>query len=366
MSRFASRTWVILSLVALVFVATWLVAAAGSIYQAYQTAPIKLGTSGGNVNDKGGGYCCSGTLGALVAKGGAQYILSNNHVLARSDAASNGENISQPGMVDTGCSITRSAIVASLSQAARLGSNVDAAIAQVKAGMVDPSGAILTVGVPASTLATPAINMSVAKAGRTTGFTCAAIASTNTNVNVQYETACAGGTTFIVSYTNQVLINNSRFSAGGDSGSLIVNSATAQPAALLFAGSSNTTIANPIQAVAQALGVTFVGGSTHSVNCGGGKPPKKTISPAKVEHATYVKERHADDLMRDDAIMAVGVGSSDEDESEPAIVVVVEQGRAHTAIPAFLDGVRTKVILTDKIRAYGWNEPAGSCARPLM
>lgn len=363
MSRIASRTWVILSLVTLLFLATWLVAAASSIYQAYQTPPIKLGTSGGNVNDRSTQYCCSGTLGALVTKGGAQYILSNNHVLARSDQANPGEDISQPGMVDTGCSITKSAIVADFTSAPKLGGNVDAAIAAVRSGMVDSSGTILTVGVPANSMATPAINMGVAKAGRTTGFTCANIAATNTSVTVQYETGCGVGSTWNVSYTNQVLINNSRFSAGGDSGSLIVNSATAQPVALLFAGSSNTTIANPIQAVAQALGgVTFVGGSTHSVNCGGGKPPKKAISPAKVEHAAYVKERHADDLMRDDAIMAVGVGTSDENESEPAIVVVVEQGRAHKDIPAFLDGVRTKVILTDKIRAYGWNEPAGSCA----
>src|ERR1700739_2151871 len=52
-----------------------------------QNAPVPLGTSGGNQKDSstgGGGItCCSGTLGSLVARGGTQYILSNNHVLAR-------------------------------------------------------------------------------------------------------------------------------------------------------------------------------------------------------------------------------------------------------------------------------------------
>ena len=54
-----------------------------SIYQQTQARPISLGTSGGNVNDISHAFCCSGTLGSLVTKGGTQYILSNNHVLAR-------------------------------------------------------------------------------------------------------------------------------------------------------------------------------------------------------------------------------------------------------------------------------------------
>jgi hypothetical protein len=45
--------------------------------------------------------CYGGTLGALVEDGdGVQYILSNNHVLARTNLASAGEEIIQPGLVD--------------------------------------------------------------------------------------------------------------------------------------------------------------------------------------------------------------------------------------------------------------------------
>ena len=57
--------------------------------QSAQNLPIILGTSGGNADDKvtqgGRTTCCSGTLGSLVVRNGINYILSNNHVLARSD-----------------------------------------------------------------------------------------------------------------------------------------------------------------------------------------------------------------------------------------------------------------------------------------
>jgi len=49
------------------------------------------------------------------------------------------------------------------------------------------------------------------------------------------------------------MVSGGSFSASGDSGSLIVNSQTAQPVALLFAGNSTTTVGNPIQPVLAAL-----------------------------------------------------------------------------------------------------------------
>jgi len=69
--------------------------------QQAQSIPIKLGTSGGNAKDTSvqGNliYCCAGTLGSLLQRNGSFYILSNNHVLARSDSASIGDAITQPG-----------------------------------------------------------------------------------------------------------------------------------------------------------------------------------------------------------------------------------------------------------------------------
>ena len=63
-----------------------------------------FGSSGGNVNDISKSFCCSGTLGSLVKNSsGVEYILSNNHVLADTDQAAPGQNISQPGLVDNNC-----------------------------------------------------------------------------------------------------------------------------------------------------------------------------------------------------------------------------------------------------------------------
>src|SRR5215471_3842943 len=83
--------------------------------------------SGGNVNDITARFCCSGTLGSLLQAGGNQYILSNNHVLGRSDQATAGEDISQPGLIDNNCRVPP--IVADFTLASPLGTNVDAAIA---------------------------------------------------------------------------------------------------------------------------------------------------------------------------------------------------------------------------------------------
>lgn len=337
-------------------------------FQAFQTRPIELGTSGGNVNDASRAFCCSGTLGSLVTRGGVQYILSNNHVLARSDSASPGEAISQPGLIDSSCRVTSADTVANFSQAIKLGTgNVDAALAQVVSGDVSSNGAILAVGVPASTTATATVSRGVAKAGRTTGLTCGNISSVSTNVSVQYQAGCNSGKKFTISYTNQVVINSSTFSAGGDSGSLIVTSDTAQPVALLFAGSSTTTIGNPITDVVNALGVTFVGGGTHTVSCTGGAAAAqgKGLSVADFHRALTAKEGHWQELFQDAAIQGVGVGEDPANPGQPAVIIYVEQGRAHGPIPAEIDGVKTVAVMTDRFRASDWNEPGTgrSCAK---
>ncbi len=341
--------------------------------QVKQNPPVQLGTSGGNVHDASNAFCCSGTLGSLVTKGGVDYILSNNHILADSDTATVGDAISQPGLVDVGCNASATQTVANFSQAIQLGTaNVDAAIAQIVPGEVDTSGAILEIGNPASTMATidsSTLKRLVAKSGRTTGLTCARIASVSTNVLVQYQRGCGKGKKFTLFYLNQVLVTGSSFSAGGDSGSLIVTADTVQPIALLFAGSSTSTIGNPISDVTSALGVSFVGppSTTPTFTCpaaAGVAPrhggPRSTVSPDGFARALAAKERHADRLMLDGAVIGVGVGASSENPSEAVVVIYLEEGRAHSPLPAELDGVRTEVVRTDAFRAFGWNEPAQS------
>src|SRR5215831_19309673 len=253
----------------------------GPNHEIKQALPISLGTSGGNVNDITRRFCCSGTLGAVVADvNNSQFILSNNHVLADNDTATPGDDISQPGLADVGCALTaaNSNTVAHFSTTKALGTaNIDAALAQVVPGAVSATGNILDVGIPSSTEATPAVGMGVAKSGRTTGLSCATIGSISTNVLVVYRRHCGLGKKLRIIYLNQVVVNGSTFSAAGDSGSLIVTQAEARPVGLLFAGSSTTTIANPISDVTKAFGVSVVGGADHAVTC---PAAAGTIAPA--------------------------------------------------------------------------------------
>jgi hypothetical protein len=78
----------------------------------------------------------------------------------------------------------------------------------------------------------------------------------NATISVQY-------TAGVANFTGQVVVTGAKhslFSDSGDSGSLIVtDDANANPVALLFAGSRQNTIGNPIGAVLSALGVTIDG-----------------------------------------------------------------------------------------------------------
>src|SRR5437773_918508 len=172
--------------------------------------------------------------------------------------------ISASGLYTAPSSIPNPATVqvtaADLTQAAPLKtSGVDAALAAVVSGAVDSSGTILDLGTnqdpapPAGTLATAAMGMAVAKSGRSSGLTCSSVQTINTSVRIDYQTSCNGGTTFTVTFNNQVVVGGGSFSAAGDSGSLIVDSQTAQPVALLYGGNSTGTVGNPIQAVLTAL-----------------------------------------------------------------------------------------------------------------
>src|SRR5262249_16896959 len=159
-----------------------------------------------NTNDKSTNgatiTCCGGTLGSLVTRGGTQFILSNNHVLARSDigvktnGATVGDAITQPGLIDSRCGLNNPQTVANLTDFFNLetgtqATNIDAAIAQVVPGSVNTGGSILelgstpTNGVPNAGAphqgagVAAAMNMAVAKSGRSTGLTCSTVTATN-------------------------------------------------------------------------------------------------------------------------------------------------------------------------------------------
>ena len=246
----------------------------GVSHTAKQVAPIQLGTSGGWRNDLANGYCCGGTLGSLIRVNGVQYILSNYHVL-ESDivnggngiVARTGDYVVQPGLIDVGCNANNAQNVATLVKINSLpNANVDAAVARVIPGMVRADGAILEIGTLSSQTAAASLNQAVKKSGRTTRLTRSRITGLNATVRVAYENECAGGAAFTKTFTGQIVIanNGNGFLNSGDSGSLMVEDAATNPRAvgLLYAGSSTSAIANPINAVLQYVGSQLGGAAT--------------------------------------------------------------------------------------------------------
>jgi hypothetical protein len=243
----------------------------GGGHTARQTPPIQLGTSGGWRFDLANGFCCGGTLGSLVSIGGQQHILSNYHVLeadivlgGNNRIAQAGDPVIQPGLIDVNCTAANAQDVATLVKKSSLpGSNVDCAVARVIPGMVNPNGAILEIGTISRTTVGASINQAVKKSGRTTGLTRSRVSGLNATISVAYDNECAGGAAFTKTFTGQIVITNrgSKFLNSGDSGSLMVEDVTTTPRAvgLLFAGSSSTAIANPINQVLTFLGATMVG-----------------------------------------------------------------------------------------------------------
>jgi hypothetical protein len=358
-----------------------------------QAAPVKLGTSGGNSTDLGAKVCCIGTLGSLWTKTGVTrpVILSNNHVLDRSGKGAAGEAINQPlQLACTAPSAPAPLTVALLTQGAALKpvanettgpcknattplcghapSNVDAAIAEIAVGQVDLSGTILDLGpvgttsiaaaAPSSTIGVPALGESVGKSGRTTGLTCSSIQSLDLTINVDYDATC-GDTSpaFTAYFTNQVTISGGSFSAGGDSGSLIVDTTTARPIGLLYGGNTVSTVANPIQDVIAAFngGVpgafAIVGGADHAVSCAHTATAsavqvgsaQSALVPEERQRAAAVQQRRAVQLMQDPAIKSVTVGASADNPNEGALLIQLS-GSSIPRVPPTLDGVRTRLV----------------------
>ncbi len=215
--------------------------------------PVPIGVSTGHP------AITAGTIGARVTDGTYVYALSNNHVYADENNADIGDNVLQPGTYDygqdpddaIGTLYDFESII--FSRVAR--NTIDAAIALVSTSTLDnatPSGGY---GTPKSTPADAYVGMPVQKYGRTTMLTAGTVYAVNATVKVGYDSGVAR-------FVNQIIITPGTFSAGGDSGSLIVGyggSADRQPVGLLFAGSTSYTIANPIQAVLDRFGVTIDG-----------------------------------------------------------------------------------------------------------
>ncbi len=364
-------------------------------HQGQLGSPVALGSSGGNNNDydvTGNQIvdCCSGTLGALIQDSAShQFLLSNNHVLARSDHASVGDAIIQPGLIDNNCTpmgqgsgTTPVGLLTGWLPLSAAGTNADAAIAQVEAGAVSTSGNILEFGTrqgdgtlsaaPPGTSSTggkgeaASLNLTVAKSGRTTGLTCAGVSALNLDVTVDYYLDCAETKPYLTkTYTNQMAISGNQFTDAGDSGSLVVDANNAEPVGLFFAGGTDISgvsqgVANPATDVLTELGAqvggsapyTFVGAADHAVSCL--NYGNSTVAAAQVRALTDAENARAQSALAQArmlvnpsaGILGVATGKSSDRPGEGAVIVYVDENMA-VNVPASVEGVRTVIVPTN-------------------
>lgn len=198
----------------------------------------------------------AGTFGCMVRDTGfpcRYYILSNNHVLANSNAARIGDAILQPGRVDGGKNPADKIATLSRFVPIRFGgiakhNLVDAAIAR-PLDKRDVIASIKNLGIPKGT-EEATLSMPVIKTGRTTQTTANKVTSVNATVAVNF------GSAGVAYFKNQFMTPD--MSNGGDSGSLLLSRNNKKAIGLLFAGSSQVTIFNNIHNVMMALNVSPV------------------------------------------------------------------------------------------------------------
>jgi len=210
--------------------------------------PVPIGASSGQAD------VTAGTIGARATDGSRIFALSNNHVFANSNAANRGDAILQPGVADGGSNGDSFGTLHDYEEihfcrgALCSDNRIDAAIALTSSDDLATATPTNGYGTPRSGSVEADLGQKVQKYGRTTGHTKGKVTGVNAVINVNYRTGVAR-------FVDQIMISGSgaTFSAGGDSGSLIVTDgwgfADRRPVGLLFAGSATNTIANPIDLV---------------------------------------------------------------------------------------------------------------------
>jgi hypothetical protein len=183
------------------------------------------------------------------------YILSNNHVLANSNAGSIGDAVLQPGPFDGGTDPADR--IATLARFVPITMNppvplalhnnlVDCAIAEGQ--FHDLNREVYWNGYIRGwrRKSNVTVGTLVKKTGRTTNFTTGRITAVNATIDVNY----GGGK--VARLKDQIVTTN--MSAGGDSGSLVLTLDNLA-VGLLFAGSATSMIANQIENVRALLRV---------------------------------------------------------------------------------------------------------------
>jgi len=250
--------------------------------------PVPIGVSTGHPD------ITAGTIGCRVKDSqGNVYALSNNHVYANSNNATLGDNVLQPGPYDGGTDPADAIGTLYDFEPISFSNNnyMDAAIAYCSTntlGFSTPFGD--GYGTPNASTKNASIGLKVQKYGRTTSWTHGEIAEINVTVDVCYETRGPFNCVKAARFVNQISITPGSFSDGGDSGSLIVtDDDSANPVGLLFAGSTDRTIASPIGVVLERFRVTIDDGSGTANN-----PPTADFSYSATDLSVSFTDQSSD------------------------------------------------------------------------
>ncbi len=217
------------------------------VYTSAYRPIVPCGVSVGNSRENS-----SGTIACIVVKHGIRYILSNNHVLARSNDAYVGEPIVQPGRADNyGLPTGQIGVLSAYKKVSFTSDNLfDAAVARLTTeNSYDEADQFS----PSHTWENAQVGMAVQKVGRTTGLTTGTIAATDVTLKVDYDNGMTA------TFVNQIFVPDSNFLQPGDSGSLLVTQNGNHPVGLCFAGGSSGAFANPIGPVLSYFGVDLAG-----------------------------------------------------------------------------------------------------------
>lgn len=206
--------------------------------------PIQPGFSVGHPN------ITAGTVGAVIGPAKNPRILSNSHVLADSGKATIGDNILYPGPNDNGADPAD--VIGTLTQVVpfvtggEFVNSMDVAVATINpARRSELRSRIPELGIVPSATAVAFRGMQVIKVGRTTGLTRGTVRDVNFRFVLEYDDVG------LVGYTDQVFC--SKYSAGGDSGSLVIEEATGKAVGLHFAGANGGSVFSPIRPILRAV-----------------------------------------------------------------------------------------------------------------
>lgn len=302
--------------------------------------PVPIGVSTGHP------AITAGTIGARVKDSANNvYALSNNHVYAAVNSANIGDPVLQPGAYDGGTAPDD--VIGTLAMYQTIAmcnwfwfwytcptiNTIDAAIARSRTDLLGNSTPDHSY-TPTTEIEEPSVGQLVKKYGRTTGLTTGTVDAVSLTVDVCYDDLCYD----IARFGDQISIIDGTFSAGGDSGSLIVTQNENHPVGLLFAGSDTNTLANRISTVLNTFGVTIDSEPQATLESIAVAPTPASIEVGRTVQFTATAD-YADESTRDVTTEVIWASSNQEVATVNATGMATGIAVGTTAITATLGAI---------------------------